>query len=390
MSETTSAPHGPRSHRPRTRAGVPTRELPDPGPLGYMIDSWRLKLEGDLKAGGTVRTYTAAATRLAGWLLKPDWVTPPPKPRQRPGEPPKRSSRRPGRSSQSAKTSSTARAHQQNAEPDTDWTAPVTDWLDAQTPHIQGFMAWLGKHYSTGYANNQYRAIQQFWKWFAQEESVPDPMAYMRPPKLAVRLTQVVSRDEMIALIKTAEKVRAPKYATPKAMKGYQFEARRDAALLRLLACTGCRLAEIADLDIAGINLRERSAIVIGKGNKQRKVRFDAKCAQALDRYLRMRSAHRHASSPKLWLGMHDRIPMTKQGIYQVVVRRGKQAGVTLYPHMFRHTFTHNWLKQGGAAGDLQVLQGWESDQMVYHYGKIAKAERAESHYDQINVMDGV
>jgi integrase/recombinase XerD len=368
---------------------VPTRELPDPGPLGYMIDSWRLKLDGDLKADGTVRTYTAAVTRLAGWLLKPEWVTPPPKPRKRPGEPPKDSSRRP-RSSASTGTASESRARKADSEPHINWKEPVTDWLDARTPHLQGYMAWLGKHYSTGYANNQYRAIQQFWKWFAQDEGAPDPMAYMRPPKIAERLTAVVSRDEMIALIKNAEKVRAPKYATPKAMKGYQFESRRDAALLRLLACTGCRLAEIAELVTAGIDLRERSAIVIGKGNKQRKVRFDPKCAQALDRYLRMRATHRHASSPKLWLGMHDRIPMTKEGIYQLVVRRGKQADVKLYPHMFRHTFTHNWLQQGGAAGDLQALNGWDSDQMVHHYAKITRAERAQSHYDQINVMDGV
>jgi hypothetical protein len=43
-------------------------------------------------------------------------------------------------------------------------------------------MVWLLSRYSDSYASNQYRALQQFFKWQAQEEELPDPMARLRPP----------------------------------------------------------------------------------------------------------------------------------------------------------------------------------------------------------------
>jgi hypothetical protein len=38
-------------------------------------------------------------------------------------------------------------------------------------------MAWLPDHYSDAYASNQYRALQQFFKWLSPEEDMPDPTA---------------------------------------------------------------------------------------------------------------------------------------------------------------------------------------------------------------------
>ena len=44
---------------------------------------------------------------------------------------------------------------------------------------------------------------------------------------------------------------------------------------------------------------------------------------------------------------------MTASGIYQVIVRRGRQCGIDVFPHRFRHHFSHTWLDHGGAEGDL-------------------------------------
>src|SRR2546423_9725611 len=103
-------------------------------------------------------------------------------------------------------------------------------------------------------------------------------MLGINPPKTSPRLIPVVNDAEMAALIKNAEKVRAPKYASKRAQKAYVFEARRDTAIFRFLASSGCRLAEIL-------------------------VDLDARCAVALDRYLRVRATHQYADSPELWLG---------------------------------------------------------------------------------------
>jgi hypothetical protein len=45
--------------------------------------------------------------------------------------------------------------------------------------------------------------------------------------------------------------------------------------------------------------------------------------------------------------------PLTASGIYQMTARRGAQCGVAVFPHRFRHHFSHTWLDRGGAEGDL-------------------------------------
>jgi integrase len=72
-------------------------------------------------------------------------------------------------------------------------------------------------------------------------------------------------------------------------------------------------------------------------------------------------------------------------GIFQVVARRGRQAGVTVYPHRFRHHFSHTWLDRGGAERDLMELNGWTSPQMLTRYGaRGARGARARRSYDRI------
>ena len=54
---------------------------------------------------------------------------------------------------------------------------------------------------------------------------------------------------------------------------------------------------------------------------------------------------------------MSNREPLTAGGIYQLTARRGQQCGVDLYPHRFRHHFSHAW-DRGGPEGDLMELNG--------------------------------
>ena len=93
--------------------------------------------------------------------------------------------------------------------------------------------------------------------------------------------------------------------------------------------------------------------------SKARIVRISHQAALSLDRYIRVRARHAQAYRPQLWLGVNNRGPMTANGIYQMIVRRGRQCGIAVYPHRFRHQFSHTWLDRGGAEGDLMELNGW-------------------------------
>ena len=115
-----------------------------------------------------------------------------------------------------------------------------------------------------------------------------------------------------------------------------------------------------------------------------RTVKSGHQAARSLDRYLRARARHAQAWRPQLWLGVNSRGPLTATGIYQVVARRGRQCGVTVYPHRFRHHFSHTWLDRGGAERDLMELNGWTSPQMLTRYGASARGARARRSYDRI------
>jgi integrase len=138
------------------------------------------------------------------------------------------------------------------------------------------------------------------------------------------------------------------------------------------------------DASRSDLDLQQREITVRGKGGRPRVVRIGHEAALAVDRYIRIRSKHAQAWRPQLWLGVNNRGPMTANGIYQMIARRGRQCGVDAWPHRFRHHFSHTWLDRGGAEGDLMELNGWSSPQMLRRYGASARSTRARRSYDRI------
>lgn len=294
----------------------------DAGPLQGLVDSFLLHLASEGKSDRTKRTYTEAARWLAAVHLRP---------------------------------------------------AGIASWDDVTRQDVQRWMAHLSGTYSQSYASNQFRALQQFFRWYATEDEGdprPSPMAGMKPPRVTDDPVPLFTAGELARLIG--------------ACKGAGFRNRRDTAILTLFRDTGIRLAEMAGLRVEGVSLHAREATVTGKGGKTRTVKFSFDAAVAIDRYLRRdRAQHPHAArSPMLWLGLRGR--MTDSGIYQMIKSRGAAAGVEVNPHKFRHHFSHAWLDAGGADGDLMELNGWESPQMLRRYGRSAASARARRHYDQV------
>jgi len=202
------------------------------------------------------------------------------------------------------------------------------------------------------------------------------PMAGLRAPRVREKLAPVFTSEELSAL--------------EKACQGRSFIQRRDAAIIAVLTATGIRAAELAGIRYdtdprrSDVDLWRREITVLGKGGRPRVVRIGHDAARALDRYIRVRSRHGQAWRPQLWLGVNNRGPMTANGIYQMIARRGRQAGVEAWTHRFRHHFSHTWLDRGGAEGDLMELNGWSSPQMLRRYGASARSARARRTYDRI------
>ena len=200
--------------------------------------------------------------------------------------------------------------------------------------------------------------------------SYPTRWSGLQPPRVTDKLVPVFTGKELTRL--------------EHACAGRTFAQRRDTAIIAVFTATGIRLSELAALRCNDIDLWQREITVRGKGGKDRIVKIGHQAARSLDRYQRARSRHAQAWRPQLWLGVNNRGPMTAQGIYQMIVRPGRQCGVKVHPHRFRHHFSHTWLDRGGAEGDLMELNGWASPQMLRRYGASARSARARRTYDRI------
>ena len=163
----------------------PRRRKPlDAGPFAPEIGSFRLHLAAEGKAPKTVRTYTEAVAWFAAAHLIP-------------------------------RTS-------------------CTRWEQVSGHDVQRWLVHLLTLYSDAYASNQFRALQQFFRWLAEEEQLPDPVARLRAPKMSEKLVPVFTSEELSALEKTCQ--------------GRSFAHRRDAAIIAVLTATGIRAGELAGI----------------------------------------------------------------------------------------------------------------------------------------------
>jgi site-specific recombinase XerD len=247
--------------------------------------------------------------------------------------------------------------------------------------HVEAYLVDLLERRSPATTNNRYRGLSRFFAWAIEDGEIQaSPMAFMSPPKIPERKVDVLSEDEMRAVLGTCD---------PKT-----FEGRRDAALLLVFWDSGLRLAEVANLrlrtddDGSDVDLDGGLLTVTRKGGRTGIAAIGAQTVKALDRYLRLRAKHPRAHEGWLWLGMRGR--MTGSGIRQMTWRRSVDAGLDhrVHPHMIRHSWAHSMMEAGASDGDLMTLAGWRSRTRLQRYASSTAEARAVKTHRRLSPGD--
>lgn len=152
----------------------------------------------------------------------------------------------------------------------------------------------------------------------------------------------------------------------------------RDLAIIDLLTSTGIRVGELVKLNRNDINFNERECIVLGKGDKERQVYFDAKTKIHLQRYLDSRTD----SNPALFVGIHapyNRLSIA--GVESFLAKLGSKSEVRhVHPHKFRRTMATMAIEKGMPIEQVQKLLGHAKIDTTLHYAIVNQSNVKISH----------
>lgn len=233
---------------------------------------------------------------------------------------------------------------------------------DVTPEAIHGFLGELhARGNSRSTAARRISTLRSFARYLRREGvRDDDPAALIGSPRREQRVPQVLSVDEVTALIES------PDTTTPL--------GRRDRAILELFYASGLRLSELVGLDVEDVNLSARMVRVMGKGRKERLVPCHQKAADAVRAWLRdrgplvaqaaadageIRGPRRGAPDDPLFVNYRGG-RLTPRSVHRLVTRYVSLC-TTRYgisPHALRHSFATHLLERGADLRAIQELLG--------------------------------
>ena len=208
--------------------------------------------------------------------------------------------------------------------------------------------------------DNIRRNISSFFSWLEEEDYILKcPMKRIHKIKTKTVVKSVIS-DE------TIEKLR-----------DHCIEI-RDLAMIDLLYSTGMRVGELVRLNRDDINLESRECIVYGKGDKERRVYFDAKAKVHLRKYLDSRTD----DNPALFVTLnapHKRLKIS--GVEIRIRELGRSVSIErIHPHKFRRTMATRAIDKGMPIEQVQKILGHSQIDTTMQYAMVNQTNVKNSH----------
>lgn len=208
--------------------------------------------------------------------------------------------------------------------------------------------------------DNIRRIMSSFFSWLEDEDYiVKSPVRKIRRVKVPIRAKETFS-DEDLQTIRDC------------------CDCRRDLAIIDLLSSSGMRVGELVNLNIEDVNLQGRECVVLGKGNKQRLVYFDAQTKLHLLSYLESRND----SNKALFVSLDKRSKRLSSGAIEKRLKvLGEKARISrVHPHKFRRTLATNAIDKGMPIEQVQRILGHSKIETTMHYAMVKQSNVKASH----------
>lgn len=239
---------------------------------------------------------------------------------------------------------------------------PITD---ITTSEIDDFLDARALLWQSSTVNRDYRNLSALFAFLTKQEWITrNPMLKVDRPEVEESNPRVLTNTELKDLIRVCR-------------KSNTLIDRRDEAIIRLFSEPGGpRRAEML-IKLEDLDHRHDMVQLRGKTG-DRVIPYGVRTGTALEKYMRIRDNHKYAHSEYLWLTHQG--PAKHFTIYDMIRRRGKQAGLgNIHPHTLRHTAAHRCMEAGMTPGDMQSLFGWSSSAMLLVYARSTRKVRAQN-----------
>jgi len=241
----------------------------------------------------------------------------------------------------------------------------VTQVEDLSPFPLRAYFAQYLKDHSPQGALSVYSSLRAFCNWLVAEGLLPEsPLRRLRPPRVPRQSKPILQEGELRALLTLLGGRKSPL-------------ALRDAAIIALLLDTGMRVGEVVGLrlaDLQGDGLLIRQT----KTGRPRLAFLGRRASQALHRYLALGRPRLKPRCDALFLS-RDGTSLTTDGVRLLLRRRGKELGLKLAPHRFRHTWATQMLRSGVDLETLRLLGGWADYSMLRTYAHLVEGDLREA-----------